>query len=201
MHTHHWYEACHPAAELWTTKICRSIDAFLCVDQLLFGPTHSQLSTMEIWVLLSDWSQRIKSSAVEFPTKPGATNSVLGVETSESCERQSPSQLFHKRIQVHFYFGSFWMSALSTFRFLYSSFLILFLSLSDLHLFWFCCQEYEYEDVLENLLKHLVSLHEPQSFKVESHRISVTSWPPASQETIGAPAKTQFSIVPVGFDS
>ncbi len=89
------------------------------------------------------------------------------------------------------------MSALSTFIFLYSSFLILFLSLSDLHLF--CCQEYE--DVLENLLKHLVSLHEPQSFKVESHRISVTSWPPASQETIGAPAKTQFSIVPVGFDS
>lgn len=42
--------------------------------------------------------------------------------------------------------------------------------------------------------KLLVSLYEPQL--VKGRKSSKASWPPVSQETIGAPAKTQFSIVP-----
>ena len=59
MHTHHWHEACHPAADLVIPnserrKIYRSIDhhysSLIHFDVQLFGPTS--LSTMEIccWV-------------------------------------------------------------------------------------------------------------------------------------------------------
>ena len=157
----------------------KSVDPLIHFDvQLLFGPT-SQLSTMEIWLLLGDWSQRINSSAVEFPTKPGAANSVLGVETGRIL-RKAESE---STISQILYFGYLQPSDSCRFIVFISSMICLFSVAKNMRMLssW-------------KTFKLLVSLYEPQL--VKGRKSSKASWPPVSQETIGAPAKTQFSIVP-----